>query len=171
MTFDLNNTVPTVQVAVAQSYDEAVEIVKKMTTEKLIWDYVKPYVIMMEVPKDEEPSKQAEKVFRENVDYYKKNRLERTMKRNKEKTTETPTPKKKWYRQVKMQVYSVKLAKNLPTVNKVFIYDGERLTDEEAKYFIETSEYTPYGFSITRDQFDLLSDWIYPNPFTHRGHE
>ena len=72
MVLDLNNTMPTVQVAVAQSYDEAVEIVKKMTIEKLIWDYVKPYVIMMEVPKDEEPSKQAEKVFRENVDYYKK---------------------------------------------------------------------------------------------------
>lgn len=91
------------------------------------------------------------------------------MKQKKDKTPDIPTPQKKWYRQVKMQVYSVRLAKNLPTVNKVFIYDGERLTDEEAKHFIEASEYTPYGFSITRDQFDLLSDWLHPNPFTCRG--
>lgn len=72
MTFDFNNAVPTVQVAVAQSYDEAVEIVKKMTIEKRIWDYVKPYVIMTEIPEQEELSGKTEEFFRETVDYYKK---------------------------------------------------------------------------------------------------
>ena len=72
MIFDLNNAIPAVQVAVAQSYDEAVEIVKKMTREKLIWKYIKPYVIMTEIPEQEELSGKTEKFFRETVDYYKK---------------------------------------------------------------------------------------------------
>lgn len=72
MTFDLNNTIPTVQVAVAKNYDEAIEIVKKMTKEKLIWQYVEPYVIMTEIPEQEELSGKTEKFFRETVDYYKK---------------------------------------------------------------------------------------------------
>ncbi len=93
------------------------------------------------------------------------------MKQKKDKMPDIPVPQKKWYKPVKMQTYSVILDKNLPAIRKVFIYNAEKLTDEEVKHFIETSEYTPYGFSITRDQFDLLSDWIYPNPFTYQGDE
>lgn len=38
----------------------------------------------------------------------------------------------------------------------VYLYDDSYMTEEQARYNIQTETYSPNGFSISRAQFDML---------------
>ena len=43
---------------------------------------------------------------------------------------------------------------------QIYIYDDEHLTEEEAQFNLRAHNYSPYGFSMYKEHFELLKKYL-----------